>query len=81
MQQSKTVSLLHTHRNPDYHRRPSFDDLHQAFLTNPSFLLKWTAKDRSVSPQAAMLGAPLEEGSDLYRNLQYQYRGEYVNLQ
>ena len=51
-----------------------FTKLMTAFLSNPSLLLKWTAKDRSVSPQASMLGAPLEEGRGLYPNLQLRYK-------
>ena len=49
-----------------------------AFLSNPSLLLKWTVKDRSVSPQASMLGAPLEEGRDLYENLQFKYKDKGI---
>ena len=51
-----------------------FAKLMTAFLSNPSLLVKWTAKDRSVSPQASMLGAPLEEGRGLYPNLQLRYK-------
>ena len=53
-----------------------FNKLMTAFLSNPSLLLKWTAKDLNVSPQASMLGAPLEEGKGLYTNLQFKYKSE-----
>ena len=67
-------------RNPEATERPKFTKLMTAFLSNPSLLLKWTAKDLSVSPQASMLGAPLEEGRDLYQNLQFKYKdkGTYI---
>ena len=61
-------------RNPEATERPKFTKLMTAFLSNPSLLLKWTAKDLSVSLQASMLGAPLEEGRDLYQNLQFEYK-------
>ena len=77
-----TISCrTHTCRNPDYHSRPSFDDLHKAFLGNPSLLLKWTARDLSVSPQASLLGGPLEEGKGLYLDLQLKYEGRRLELQ
>ena len=63
-------------RNPEATERPKFTKLMTAFLSNPSLLLKWTEKDLSVSPQASMLGAPLEEGRDLYQNLQFKYKGK-----
>ena len=62
-------------RNRQATERPMFSKLMTAFLSNPSLLLKWTANDRSVSPQASMLGAPLEEGRGLYPNLQLKYKG------
>ena len=75
---SSTVSLTHSFplsvRKPEATERPRFTKLMTAFLSNPSLLLKWTEKDLSVSPQASMLGAPLEEGRDLYQNLQLKYK-------
>ena len=63
-------------RNPEPIERPVFNKLMTAFLINPSLLLKWSARDRSVSPQASMLGAPLEEGKGLYTNLQFKYKSK-----
>ena len=62
-------------RNPEPIERPVFNKLMTAFLINPSLLLKWTVRDRSVS-QASMLGAPLEEGKGLYTNLQFKYKSK-----
>ena len=45
-----------------------------AFLNNPSLLLNWTEEDLGVSPEASMLGAPLEEGKGLYTTLQLKYK-------
>ena len=70
------VNALVYYRNPEATERPEFTKLMTAFLSNPSLLLKWAAKDLSVSPQASMLGAPLEEGRHLYQNLQFKYRGK-----
>ena len=36
-------------------------------------LLSWAEDDRTMSGQADVLGAPLEEGKDLYKDLQFLY--------
>jgi len=36
-------------------------------------LLSWTEEDTRIHPQAAVLGAPLEAGKDLYPKLQETY--------
>jgi len=36
-------------------------------------LLSWSEEDMRLHPQAAVLGAPLEAGKDLYPELQKMY--------
>ena len=61
-------------RNPDYHKRPSFKDLFIGLsVGNQDVLLSWAEDDRTMSGQADVLGAPLEEGKDLYKDLQFLY--------
>ena len=57
-------------RHPDTASRPAFSELYQAVSQSESELLGWSEDDVRVHPQAAVLGAPLEAGKDLYRELQ-----------
>ena len=62
-------------RNPDHHNRCSMQELFNALSSShQETLLSWNEEDRSVSPQADVLGAPLEEGENLYRDLQMSYK-------
>ena len=70
--------FLHSYRHPDYHQRVSFDDLTAQLAENPDSLLAWTEEDRATAPQASVLGAPLEEGTALYQDLQKMYNGARV---
>lgn len=62
--------FLLCYRHPDTVSRPTFSELNQALSQPESELLGWSEEDMSVHPQAAVLGAPLEAGKDLYRELQ-----------
>ena len=42
-------------------------------LLHVTDLLSWSEEDMRVHPQAAVLGAPLEAGKDLYPELQGTY--------
>jgi len=57
-------------RHPDTESRPTFSKLHEALSQPEAKLLGWSEKDKKVHPQAAVLGAPLECGKDLYLELQ-----------
>ena len=60
-------------RHPDKHARPTFTQLLEALHYSEVRLLSWSEKDLSIHPQAAMLGAPLEAGENLYTELQIIY--------
>ena len=63
--------MFYSHsRHPDPASRPTFSELYQALSQPDSKLLGWSEADMRVHPQAAVLGAPLEAGKDLYRELQ-----------
>ena len=57
-------------RHPDTASRPTFSELYQALSQPDSELLGWSEADMRVHSQAAVLGAPLEAGKDLHRELQ-----------
>ena len=54
--------------------RPEAKALHVTLSqTNERSLLAWKTEDKETSPGAAELGAPLEEGTALYQDLQIVY--------
>ena len=66
-------------RHPEPQSRPSFSDV-TAFLSQPeSALLMWSEEDRAVHPNAATLGAELQEGHTLYTDLQNTYKPTLQN--
>ena len=69
---SGTVHLL-IHRNAEKASRPTFAELVQTLSSPVIDLLSWTEEDTRIHPQAAVLGAPLEAGKDLYPKLQETY--------
>ena len=73
-----TIHIPH-HRNPDYHGRLSFAELHDKLTRDPETLLAWSGEEKGVSPQAATLGAPLLEGRELYGDLCSAYKGHAIN--
>ena len=66
--------LLTMCRNPAYSARPTFGAIFGYLNAPDEQLLKWSEEDRSVSYRAAVLGAPLTEGSELYKDLQFTYQ-------
>ena len=60
-------------RNADKSSRPDFAELVHALSSPATDLLSWSEEDMRVHPQAAVLGAPLEAGKDLYHELQRTY--------
>jgi len=54
-------------------RRPTFSAVVKMLSHLDSHLLNWTERDKSVHPQAASLGAPLEAGERLFPELQDYY--------
>ena len=67
-----TIVLLIT-RNVDKSSRPDFAELVCALSSPVTDLLSWSEEDMRVHPQAAVLGALLEAGKDLYPELQGTY--------
>ena len=61
----------YAHRHPDPDSRPAFCDL-LLLLQRPDFqLLKWSEEDETAfSKKARTLGGPLEDGEELYTELQ-----------
>ncbi|KAL5509531.1 hypothetical protein EMCRGX_G004921 [Ephydatia muelleri] len=61
--------------NPDRTERPTFGKLVQYFKEPEEQLLNWTEEEDVVkyNPQMAVLGGPLEDGKDLYIDLQKVY--------
>ena len=65
--------LAYAHsRNPE-DGRPAFREISDSLSSDESALLAWKEEDQQVSPEAAVLGAPLEEGMNLYPDLQNTY--------
>ena len=49
--------------------RPAFSDI-ISYLEVSNDILQWNSEDLAVSKMASILGAPLIEGENLYKNLQ-----------
>lgn len=60
-------------RNPEPSKRPSFSSITDYLSQEDLSLLHIHADDRGLPPAAYMLGAPLEEGRPLYKDLQGMY--------
>ena len=65
--------ICHSPRHPDSSRRPKFSEILDVFSETPSKLLSWRDMDKAVHVQASCLGAQLEAGQDLYRELQQTF--------
>ena len=63
-------TLIISPRHPQASSQPTFSQLLQALCQPEIELLSWSEEDMRVHPQAAVLGAPLEAGKDLYPELQ-----------
>ena len=64
------------YRHPDCSSRPDFGMLLMQLGRPDTKLLKWSEEDRTIGTEAAMLGAPLDKATELYKDLQEQYRAE-----
>ena len=62
------------YRNPETSKRPSFPDIVQRFSLPDTKLLKWSEEDKATNPEAATLGADLDTGQKLYKDLQERYQ-------
>lgn len=62
-------------RNPDLNSRPQFGQIAEVLAGDSECLLGWSDEDKQIGGKNAMkLGAPLENGNNLYYDLQMQYR-------
>ena len=63
-------------RNPEQSQRSSFDDLLEILQNSDDRLLDWLDSDleKMSSPQSNIVGAALEKGHSLYKDLQGSYR-------
>ena len=66
-------------RNPEATSRPMFCNIITE-LQQPDFkILKWSENDKAISSEKAMtLGAPIEEGASLFKDLQHTYMQKQV---
>ena len=64
-----------TCRHPDPDSRPAFCNLMLLLLQRPDFeLLRWSEEDEATfSKKARTLGGPLEDGEELYTELQSSF--------
>lgn len=67
------VLYLSKYRHPNASSRPQPSDLLQALLKSVDELLEVPTEDVPADSQAAVLGAPLNEASQLYTHLQNTY--------
>ena len=65
------------YRNADKPSQPDFTEVVHALSSPVTDLLSWSEKDMRVHQQAAVLGATLEAGKDLYPELQGAYMQNY----
>jgi ephrin-B len=61
--------------NPEPNDRPSFTRIHQFVSQSKELLLQMGMSDEELleSPNARYIGGPLEDGQDLYKDLQIKY--------
>lgn len=63
------------YRHPDANSRPQFGQIAEVLAGNSESLLGWSDEDKQIGGEDAMkLGAPLKNGSNLYFDLQLQYK-------
>lgn len=61
------------HRHPENNQRPTFKDILAILAEDPDSLLHWSEADKAVHPFSFVLGSELEEGQDLYPQLQQTF--------
>ena len=64
-------------RNPESFERPKFQDVSRQLSLPDSQLLQWSEVDKTVHPEAAILGADLLSAQELYKDLQVKYETSY----
>ena len=66
--------IVHDFRNPEASSRPTFCGV-VIELQHPDFeILEWSDEDKALYSEKAMtLGAPIEEGANLFKDLQCTY--------
>ena len=79
--QSTSIIQFFFPRNPEHSQRPPFSSIVVCLETSDEDLLKWNEGDRIVGKNAHILGAPLEESSDLFINLQRVYQNAMLKEQ
>ena len=65
--------LLNINREPDPKKRLTFDMVYSELGSNPNSILKWESRNNHHTPLCSVLGAPLEHGQELYKDLQLIY--------
>ena len=61
-------------RHPDCHSRVSFTEVVQSLNYDQRSLLQMDPSDKTGTPLSLTLGAPLEHGQDLHKDLQDTYK-------
>ena len=67
-------------RHPDYHSRVSFTEVVQSLNYDQRSLLKMDPRDETGTPLSLTLGAPLEHGQEMHKDLQDTYKKWQVEL-
>ena len=61
------------YREPDPKKRITFDNVVGKLCSNSGMILKWENRNNTSSPSCSVLGAPLQHGQELYKDLQMKY--------
>ena len=64
---------LYVYREPDPKKRITFDNIVGKLCSGSEMILKWENRHDTSSPLCSVLGAPLEHGQELYKDLQNLY--------
>ena len=67
------ISIFCAARNPDHNARPSAIGVVVKLTQPESTLLAWTEEDKEAFSGGSKLGAPLEMGESLFKDLQETY--------
>ena len=73
MQHSRSLIKNLFSRHPKTSLRPKFSVLQKQLFLPGNELLKWLEEDEAVHPEVAQLGADLQCGEELYKDLQTLY--------
>ena len=77
---SKVLSIdlfsLYMYREPDPKKRITFDNVVGKLCSNSGMILKWENRNNTSSPLCSLLGAPLQHGQELYKDLQMKYHAD-----